>query len=239
MPGARTAGPGRHQRALGHPPRGRRPGDRGRARARRRDSRYRRTGRSPAGSSTGRRAPATRRAVCFQATRRRPGCQHEPDKTGEEHESGRVAVGEVGLDDQAGEHDGDRARRCPRPPTSPRSATAGRTAAGPTRSAAERRSARTGRATATNSVVPAITATTTAGRNIRRTASHTTVTLAALINAEPIAVPRSGETLVNGASTSSCSGPEVVHRTRRRPPSPTTMPRPADGGPSARRPSER
>ena len=79
---------------------------------------------------------------------------------------------------------------------------------------------------ATNSVVPTITATTTAGRNMRRATIHTTTTLAALISAEPIAVPRYGDTLVNGASTSSCSGPRLFTGT------PTTE-EPDDHAPSS------
>ncbi len=57
--------------------------------------------------------------------------------------------------------------------------------------------------------MPSITATTTAGRNIRLAAIHTATTLAALMSADPIAVPRYGVTLVNGASRSSCSGPRL------------------------------
>ena len=138
------------------------------------------------------RTPSTSDQRCrrLPSTRRRPGRQHEPDETGERTRSGRVCVREVGLDDQAGEHDGDRARRCPRPPTSPRSATAGRTAAAPGRSAAGRRSARTGRAwPRTASCRPS-----PPRRPPAETAAEPPATprstLAALINAEPIAVPR-------------------------------------------------
>ena len=107
MPGARTAGPGRHQRRTWTPTSRPAPG-----RPRARPSTSPRFPVPAIWSITGwiqHRTPSTsdQRAVFFQATRRRPGCQHEPDKTGEEHQSGRVSVGEVGLDDQAGEHDGD------------------------------------------------------------------------------------------------------------------------------------